>query len=540
MKLKTVLFLLLSFSFHIVYAQEEPSWPPDPTTIFTSNVEIVETEVIKPNDPYLDYQSGILKIYDEINHEWRNLSLPQEVNEDARVTKRSDGVILLYQHAPDARAWFVRANTFKPIDLTCADHLGSLYHEYVWGIAQNSETGSKFLCFIETGEWITELPANTAFITPSQSPDEKYVVLLGYENEEYTLYSYDVETKDTLQLGKFQRTSGESYWPQFDQWVSNTRGFIRYTNPPGWDSDSFYAFDTTQPGSVELIRGSFGGILSNPPRYEEITTTGLETAITGAEVEHSPCELTVYDAKGVRRHNLGYDCGSTRLFYSHGRYFYVRIDDENSTTATLTGLNPENGRTIDYYSAEIEWFHSLSPDNHYALFVLDTNGKIDLVNYYPQHGADAGAIWNYLPETAYVTVVDLQHGHVVYDTRSINSPIYRTIFIAEWCGNDCLLYTFGSGLTQLRMLENGLQVSRTGIEYRHNMEVSPDQTRLLVPDSRHHYIFDFSTFQSIPITLPDVPFDVQGEWNDNDQLKVKVTEMAHEAIYTIRLNPDAN
>lgn len=305
-------------------AQEDAPWPPDPDTFFVPGVEILSSTVSDNSSSTNDTPSGFCK--------------PVE-----RLQRSGD-----------------------------------------WHFYQDEITGEMHLCNAQTNQLSEPLLVPTySDIQSIASPNNNWVVFFGVLGqggipEYFTVYSYQVDSGDQYLLGQIPYDRLYEYI-FFSEWVSDTKGSVFYITMPESLSDRLYAFDASQPDSLQLVGNGWFIFHDDPARFEDLRTKRFLEYKTGAESDPVPCSLTVYDAYGVNQFELGKDC--TSLLRLGNYYFYLAIETrESSEGVLLMQLSRVLGYKHELFHGEIESLDSVSPDGRYVVLLMDNNGRIDALD----------------------------------------------------------------------------------------------------------------------------------------------------------------
>ena len=244
MKRLTILFLFIFTS--IAQAQEETApWPPDPSEIFAQGVEVVSVESTTEEElnPWeIDNEERVLRYYDSRTDEIHEYRFPAEVESVFRVVPYLDDTVFInldeHVYAPTVDySLMLDLNTgnFLPPPTLCDEQIPALPFTDKWRYVENVDNESDFICSMETGELISQLPEgynwhNEFNNAPHPSPDERWLFLLGWSDDvarRVVFYSYNIANGHLNYLGELPDGSGTDF-PHIQTWVSNREGVLQY------------------------------------------------------------------------------------------------------------------------------------------------------------------------------------------------------------------------------------------------------------------------------------------------------------------------
>lgn len=497
--------LVIGAASSVSIAQENPPWPPDRETLFAPGFEVVSVEYFELPEPT---PTAALTPYCD-----------QRPSSDHRYNK-----------------WV------------------SVLRDDQW-----------FICNIDSGEQRGpfQLTFDDVQLAPAAvTPDGEWLIL-GTSSGEVTLpitttyYSYHPATGQRHALGQVTIRSGINSIGNngFTRWLSTTRGAFEISYGGESVADEYYAFDVTQPDSFQLITsGWMYDYYDDPPRYEYTETYAFTLWETGSFATTSRCNFTLYDATGVYRREVGYDCIGARVFRAGEDYLTVRVDSPESAKSRLLRFNPHSGYEVTHLLDEIEWFVGVSPDGRYAALVIGTNGRVNLENYYPPYGTYP-KYHSYYPlhETVSLVVLDVQAGKSVYEapleleTEYAYSNLYHF-----WCGDDCFAYSTNcEHQTLLRFTDEKVITSpplavQCGDDASGNFaKFSPDQQYILDDycDAELEYcLVDVETGERQRLFASKLRYHTSANWLDDETLQVRLMPFSRSnsqdrrmAVYTVSI-----
>lgn len=417
-----------------------------------------------------------------------------------------------------------------------------------WGQG-NSEDMSEhaFICHLETGEMRDIVPPGYDFWASSCSPDNEWLVLAGDRSGErkYDIFAYHPPDDRWVSLGSLDDES-----LGFGEWVSAHQGILAAGSlyAHDWEASHYYAFDVTQPNSLTPAFYAwrddhyFG---ETPARYVSIMSEKYSTSMAGGSgPDHSPCQLVVYDAEGIRRHDLAYECLPMAIdesryspFFRHGNtLYYLATASKDATVSELRvfDLDHETG-SVQLFTGEIESILSVSPDQRYIVLLMDDNGMLDtpFETCCKERGGWQTAIFDqkwgavvyrsepigvYLPgQVAWMDAHTVLIGAVqeLAATRvseendyiyEVIPPSIRRITFDETYGTDITITTHFGLLTRFPAI--------------FPLQMSPDRHAVIVETA----VIDPLTFEKLPILRDDIPesYRVSLRWAEDGALVTRI------------------
>jgi hypothetical protein len=555
------------------YAQDSEPWPPE--NLFADSIEIVKSEF--SIQPFADNGARLVRFYPDgtTQHE-REFAFRDEFLSVEAIANSNDGLLMLGvleepgddSSEPQAMPWILDTATgdyTRYID-RCDElpdelpaHALQKYTESIavsynrWIVyAVDAYLQRIVFCSTRTGELRTTFPNDGIFYGKLTSPNGAWLLLFvespGYTGITY-ISSYEVATGKFNYLGQFE--SEELTYGS--KWVDNTHFVFGNSEMPEWSTRSMYILDVTQPNSLGWIsKTRFDpDYYDDPPRFEVVPQLVWEGPTSG-------CELIVYDILSQREQT--YDTGicdwGLMVPGGHGARLYRYLRGEN-TPVTLVRVNPFTDEWTELYMGEIETIESISPDEHYVVLGMDTNGRIDI---------GQNTIWSSTPAAAYLAVVDLITGQTVYTQPTTISPIYSGgklnwdnttgLIVNEnlystgaqnstlWIDNRHLLITeydpeVYQGLYTLIHLDE-TPIEKIPLEATVHL-ISPDHEWLLIQKYLENnrgmfYWYNVTTQAQVPL-VPEydtLTYAVEVEGIDNDLLSVVVFSVSEQFEYASR------
>jgi hypothetical protein len=550
------------------------TWPPEPSQIFAQTIEVVSSETVeRPIDtrPIADNERRILRVYNQETKTWKEYPYPEALEIITNTDTRSDGIIVLNEpyvepteEMPEIWLFNPATGEFSLAEKVCGWKAKASPRKGQWVFYTDPTTGNRHACFTETGQRTTGLPDKLGWInepifgsSPKPSPDGKWLALMGFITdadgtiERYEFYGYEVARDKLNYLGSIPYDMFATYPPGFGPWVSKIYGLIGYGPPQESLSKDFYAFDVSRPNSLQLIaRGWIYDFYDNPPRYEYTTTKAFLEWKTGAEhPEDTPCTFLLYDATGVHQYELSYDCSFNRVLRVSGStYIYVHTYEGITNRGILSTIDAHTGEKEEVTNGLIVYLESVSPDGRYVVLVMDGDEQIR------QHYFSDLFTWENYPN-GYIAIFDLLTREFVYESHRFAPPSSQfpsNFYVAEWCGNDCLLLStgYGNSISLLTLEEGGVTERRVnGIgrdQYRSTLYpenyLSPNKQQLIL---NRNTLVDFDAKTITPLLAQDAlqQYGIDMRWLDDETIVVEVTLKNPEpdenitlVRYTIRLS----
>ncbi len=312
-----------------------------------------------------------------------------------------------YVYAPDVHpddvAWVYSRtqHTLTSFSPVCGETGGLANGWYLsrwlWIIVEQNDT--TYLCNRLTGEKSDPLPVNYQWKADywnepgyiiTISPDWRYVAFIGDVGlelqSEYSrdveVFSFDTQTRKFLSIG----TMGAGSSLYFEEWVGN-QVTIANGESNNIGSMGIFVADVTKADSLVYALGDSGGaspvFADNPPRY--FTGYGANSPV--------PCGQRTYYVETHQLVELHLD-GLCHPEYGDiaGVGYYRDVPfGENHECCTavpadvaevpLIRYDARTGERKELYTAEIEHIYWVSPDDHYAILLIDQNKHIDFFPY---------------------------------------------------------------------------------------------------------------------------------------------------------------
>jgi hypothetical protein len=244
------------------------------------------------------------------------------------------------------------------------------------------------------------------------SPDGAYLVFALRDPSEVRLsvarfYSYETATGHMMFLGE----ASLQYTASFLAWAYD-RIFVLYTSDmPEWSLRLTYVADAAQPGSLKEATRSVRVLpeyYDDPPRLE-VYNSPLNHGDGNAPYT---CEWIIYYLDTGETETIDYgtlcpEYGPTRRagYFRDVPFENVR---DSSPTATLVYFDPLTGERRDLYTAEIEAIQWVTRDEHYAVLVLDSSGRVDSLPGFQQDLLGD-------PQRPTTNLIDLTTGETLYE-----------------------------------------------------------------------------------------------------------------------------
>ncbi|MEQ8674953.1 MAG: hypothetical protein RLP44_03710 [Aggregatilineales bacterium] len=461
LRLFGVMLVFVVLGSGVVLGQDDGSaFPPDPSEIFPENLEVVDSQMIPPRNqqsfaPEVDTEQRVVRVYDRTNETWRELPYPEGTPPDSHPFldyRRGSGGDY-YLLVRDGGAWLLEDGAFDyvPLEFVCGTQIPALEGYGAWVFVNDETTGQANLCFTETDQRSIPLPEGIVWDhyqsgTPDVSPDDERLVIFGVVLDDrglmaqsYEAYGYSIADDQLIYLGNIPSISASDYPPSARLgWINDSQGSIFYGPTQRGLSHAFYGFDLDQPESLELIVRGWMNIYDFNPielRYEYMETTAFLEWQTGTMYQtHEPCRFFAYEARGIFRYDLGYDCPGVD-FASAGDFVYtVRVDGNPAQSSTLIRLNIVTGEITEMISGSFEGVLTVTHDNRYILLAVGSDA-IDRVDYYDPNEFEMREIG-----AANLIVFDLQTRERV---QAMGSATFWSDVTTYVCGENCFVATLG-------------------------------------------------------------------------------------------------
>jgi hypothetical protein len=422
-----IAIVILLLSFPILLVAQDSTIPPDPTTLFTDAIKVIEviSSSVQTTDSLLVYdnRNGVILFEDE------TYPYPDDIYyiEDVIAFGNQQWLLEVGDSSVGSLAvenfllFDATAGTFTLPENVCDGQAKMPASHGQWVFDDSS--GKKQLCFTATGELrdisLGEL-ADAPLWVASQSPDKMWLLLESFDYTTlaagYTFYGYNLAENELKLLGIVENDRRIDGYFDTDEWVSNTLGSMIFITPPDGSPDAFYIFDVSRSNSLELVEWGYawrGKFKDNPPRFEYSRTNEyVGQKFGGYSSEYLNCSFWQYDATGMHEYDLGYDCeivdrgdGCQALHPVGEGYVYLQYFE--SRLPTLTYLDTTTGKKYEMFSADIESIISVSPDGQYVALLIDNNGITDFKdNFCSEFGRNWAAYGNAWLLIVYLSLPD--------------------------------------------------------------------------------------------------------------------------------------
>ncbi|HEX2907805.1 MAG TPA: hypothetical protein VHO69_13130 [Phototrophicaceae bacterium] len=564
--------------------------PIDPATIFDPSVTIryVSAEVepsptVWDNDLHQFAIDGVVSPYPPGVATIKDI---ETVDADTLAVTIDPDVMNSY----DAEVWLYsrRQQTLSPFVAQCATADGQPDEGWrlvaeLWTIIVQDESAA--LCNRLTGATSAPLPENYRWplesigrsgpIT-SVSPDRKYVAFIGQIGAEWQpaasrqieVFSYETQTGTILSLGIMEAATSLD----FGQWIGNQITIVTGENDFVEFSEVWIA-DVTRSKNLEFafnVTGGGPGFEEYPPRYLigynpytnasgcGRTTYYVETHETVELDLDGLCHPEYGDIEGVGYYR-DVPFGESRECCTPAPAKVVEVPFVRYDTRT--------SERQELYRGEIEAVYWVSPNEQYAILLLDQDGEIDFFPYldafnYQQLG---------LP---YLALVDLQTGETLATTPmdelahtwgltsdtdwAVNhtlTPLPDGTFLKIYCDeNDTPCARDGNAASRVTITASGVEET---LLVKDPIMLTPDQKGLFVwsqPRSKYQpaaqqqgvNIYDLETGQLRPfireLSLADYDFELLRSGKDSVQVFIyrKSSSKQHrpDASFSVYFEPD--
>lgn len=384
--MKTVSFLLLLIT--LVFQQQPPM------SVFHSSVPVETVDVSPLTDDYpFDNALRIFAVEGEI------VPYPENFVNIYDIV-RLDEQRLLISHSPEkyrVEDWTFDLATrqFAPLVSACPDNDYYFNPNNPWTIINEGNTW--VLCHKITGAKGPALPENYVWLVEdgwgynpqvTTSPSGDYVVFMGQVGLEQQsrdlrsieLFSYSPTTQKILSLGI---VGGPEIY--FGEWAE-PQVTILSGNSTSIGYMSVSVADATRADSLEFAIGGHNSpsFMDNPPRYVLSFDAPNSPAFCGKSVyDIQSRTLTTYDLDGLCRPEYG-DIDSVGYYRDvpFGES-YECCDPVPAEVAEVPVVryDTRTGERKELYRGEVEQIEWVSPDERYAVLLLDSSGQIDFFPY---------------------------------------------------------------------------------------------------------------------------------------------------------------
>lgn len=575
-RFSVICIFAILFSAHLgVQAQTPeplPSTLPDPAEIFNEDVQwsLVEPPAPVVRSVRIDDERQVIQVTDINTDTQREYPFPPDVSSIYSAVKRPDGLIVVrlnWEFGSDPQpsdVLLLDPNTglYEPAPTVCNGQvLQAEPGQGAWTIAYlDADYERPVLCNSEDGDQRDVLPSGRTDWWISPSPNGNWLILAGDNSQ---VYAYSINDDQVIPLGAVSDGIADHAASVWD-WVSDVQGLLcRPNDDRTWPGASCFSFDVTQPNSIEYafsdLRGGNVFRLDNPVRYGSVLSEDYSALITGSQnPNHPPCTLTLYDAAGLRQHELGYECipiilnreGRSPYYRQGNMLYYLTFDSPDSTVSTLRSydIEFEAGNNALFYG-EIENILSVSPDNRYVVLLLDDNGMLESRWMGPCCFEIQG--WQ-------IAILEAATSQIVYHSEPVG--VY-TADQAIWLDDTTLIISAAQEYELLRATEDGSVLSnripaslrRINLDNGVNVSMIMGSTDHHWPDlnwlspGEWHYllsedntVLDLRTYEPVPILRNDIPekYTVRLTWSRNGELEVHVSvgDNSSVTIYRVRLD----
>lgn len=426
--------------------------------LFTSNVEIVDYELLPSNSTgTYDNDARLLRVG---AHAY---SYPASIESISQVTSLSEGTLVIDVRENTSGStnsvnssfewvWYFDTQTesFTRFVNRCDERM-RLSHVDIdspWIYVTGDRTDQVHLCELATGEISSPLPSNLLWeIQPpfSTSPvpifaslDGHWLLLFGADGDQIYIFSYDTLSDQLTELG--QVTCSFCIERDAVRWFGSRVTIWLLVG----DSHAIYSANVTRLDNLELAftRPNFlPEFYENPPRYDFINFT------TPEDIWDRQCEHVIYDvlSEEMQITDMGASC---RLEYGSldGIGYYRDVTQGANGIAALTRFNAETGQSEILYEAEIELIEWISPDEQYAVLVMGSNDRIDILPTFPPPW-----ILSEAPKLAYV---DLVNDTVVFEQWTAWYQCDEPIGGPSWSWSNWTVVEGGLSETSVRPCSN--------------------------------------------------------------------------------------
>jgi hypothetical protein len=284
---------------------------------------------------------------------------------------------------------------------------------YLW-VFTTGEDSMVRLCEMATGIKTEPLPTNVQWdvyppfssgpLPVFVSPDQEWLVLFGLKEEQTEIYSYHVNSQTLTRIstiacvGCFEMDAVDWY----DDFVT-IESYDYRTN-----THILYSFTISQPSTFQQVitRSRYQlEFYKDPLRYEYINFPIEE------DIWKTQCERVVYDilANQVQKTPLGPFCRA-ELGDAKGIGYYRDVSQAGNGIVQLVRYDAKTQVRKSLYTGEIEWVEWISPDEKYAILVLDSDGYISSP---PFHSPSYG--WGF-PDQPRLAFVNIDEDKILFET----------------------------------------------------------------------------------------------------------------------------
>lgn len=418
-------------------------------TLFTENVELVAVDT-HPMDavdlaPYQDDTARIIRFYEAETGLWREFSYSHVDNRlihfGLMPVNTSGREFILFTFISDDKNtgydyWLTDYATgeTEPYEMKCGERSKYPGSDQPWIYTFNPDTPPTdiALCELTTGRTLQleTLPSEYVpdmEVKPVLSANGQYLIFTAHSKElQYEgygtvfVFTYDLRHDHLFETGHFQ-PSLEQWIIGIQEWVTETTILISARGGE-WTYCSMYRAEVDTENSLEFVASNFRSCpysIQDPLRVVGFNDISIYT-----------CGMMTYDfaTRKTTEVDQGTLCWSEYQSLTDSNIGYYRQVTADNRQAAIVRRDNQSGETTLLAEAEIEALKWVSPDERYAVVILDSDGYISAAP-----GSDP-EFWKV--SSPMLTLLDLKIGEIVYSTPT------------EWSG-DIFYSTAYSTLTLL-------------------------------------------------------------------------------------------
>jgi hypothetical protein len=584
MKHLLLIFSAVTLCISVVRAQEQPL--PDPSELFTDEVEVVnvEIEVIPQIDrsfyPQIDHQNRIIRVYDAETSQWREYPYPPDITSVTSATLQPSGFVIVDTQSVEFRNYTqvqttdflweldpARSIYVRPISV-CGHFLPpSSVEEEQWVLNDGAlcHTGTQ-----ETIELLEQTPIEWQIdVSPNQ---DWFVLIVMMDYSQHQIFIYQRSTQVLQVVTGIERGLDNSI--SFVDWITDTQALFVESCPYNSCVARYYSLDLEDANSWQpyMSVDPYSDIVQ-PTDDGYFWTRRVVEQRTGARwtAERYACAYYVYDELGPRRYELGFECGVHTvqdqcfgLFPVQDGFLYLKFDAEVSSSSAISHFNPEDGSTHEILRSEIEALVGVSPDGRYIAFIGDDSGQIDTF----RRGCDpfnemGNWQWDSV-DNARLFIFDTLNYTIIYETESFGGrggSVY-------WINTEYALIVMDQATDRVPIAGSDYQTyhhpasnrvlhfDQRGLESVHTYPAYITIGDYLDTPSINAYTFEnYETQIIVGLALyelqtgqltqlfrhPELYRSNQAvlSWRENGMLRLTINEAARTITYTLRLREDA-